>query len=62
VSCVAAICFGRVPCELVLLFLGSIEEGGGVLEYGFDGGVLDSVVGEVYKARGSEGMEDLEGN
>ena len=43
------------------MVLGALEEGGGVLEDGFDGGILDAVIGEVDEARGLEGVEDLQG-
>jgi hypothetical protein len=43
------------------LFLGTFEECSRVLEYGLDGWVLDTVVGEVYEAGCLEGVENLEG-
>lgn len=48
----------RIPTQRILLLLWSLKEGSAFRECGGDGGVLDAVVGEVYKAGGLEGVED----
>lgn len=58
---ISSVRLGRVPAQRILLFLWAAEEGGAFLERGFDRGILDAVVGEVYKARGLESVENCLG-